>query len=72
MVAFDLKTLSAQEAADFNGPADQVFEVENVSENFAPRPDLNINVGRWPVVSFSNRGLPSSAARHPEVTFQPA
>ena len=54
MVAFDLKTLSAQEAADFNGPADQVFEVQNVSEHFAPRPDLNVNVGRWILISLGN------------------
>jgi hypothetical protein len=54
MVAFDLKTLPAQEAADFNGPADQVFEVQNVSEHFAPRPDLNINVGRWILISLGN------------------
>jgi hypothetical protein len=52
LVAFDLKTLSDQEARDFNGPAGQVFEVKNVSENFVPKPDLNLTAGRWILISL--------------------
>jgi hypothetical protein len=52
MVAFDLKSLSDQEAKDFNGPAGQVFEVTNVSQNLAAKPDLNVNVGRWILIGL--------------------
>jgi hypothetical protein len=52
MVAFDLRTLSDQDARDFNGPAGQVFEVRNVSQNLAPKPDLNVNVGRWVLIGL--------------------
>jgi len=52
LVAFDLATLSADEARAFNGPPGQVFEVRNVSENFVPKPDLNPNVGRWIVIAL--------------------
>lgn len=54
MVAFDLAAVSAQEAAAFNGPPDQVFEVQNVSEHFQARPDLNLNVGRWILISLGS------------------
>ena len=57
LVAFDLKTLSDQEARDFNGPPGQVFEVKNVSENFVPKPDLNLNAGRWIVISLGTDTL---------------
>ena len=52
MVAFDLVGVSQQETADFNGPMGQVFEVRNVSENFVPRPDLNLNAGRWILIAL--------------------
>lgn len=52
MVAFDLVALPAPEAAGYNGASGQVFEVRNVSEHFAPMPALNLNVGRWVLVSL--------------------
>ena len=52
LVAFDLKRLSQEEAAPYHGAGGEVFEVKNVSEQFAPKPDLNLNVGRWVLISL--------------------
>jgi hypothetical protein len=57
IVAFDLVGLSQAEAADFSGPAGQVFEVKNVSEQFVAKPDLNLNVGRWIAIALGSDTL---------------
>jgi hypothetical protein len=57
MVAFDLVALPREEAAGYNGVGGQVFAVRNVSEHFAAKPDLNINVGSWVVISLGSDTL---------------
>lgn len=47
MVAFDLDEVSTKEAAEFNGPDGQVYEVKNVSADFQGKPYLNVHLGRW-------------------------
>lgn len=52
LVAFDLVPLAADEAADYHGVGHQAFEVKNVSEQFVPKADLNLSVGKWILVSL--------------------
>jgi hypothetical protein len=62
MVAFDLVPLSAKDAADFNGVNGQVFEVTNVSEHFVMKPELDLNNGRWVLISLGSDTLVAGGA----------
>jgi hypothetical protein len=52
MVAFDLVRLSVDASAAYNAVNGEVFEVRNVSEHFVTKPELNLNEGRWVLISL--------------------
>jgi hypothetical protein len=62
MVAFDLAKLSAEESAAYNAVNAEVFEVRNVSENFVTKPELNLNQGRWVMLSLGADTLVAGTA----------
>jgi hypothetical protein len=39
-----------------------VFEVKNVSENFVTKPELNVNEGRWVLISLGSDTLVAAGA----------
>jgi hypothetical protein len=57
LVAFDLKAIPDAQAAVYNGPPGQVFEVTNVSEQFVARPELNLHVDRWVAIALGSDTL---------------
>jgi hypothetical protein len=62
LVAFDLQKLSAEASAPYNAANAEVFEVKNVSENFVTKPELNVNEGRWVVISLGSDTLVAAGA----------